>query len=194
MGLRIKEICKQKGLSISDIADRLGMDTSNLYSSLKGNPSLKRLQEIAEALNVNVGQLFEGNEPDEFTGLITMNGGTYKIAKATDDNVSLPVYANYSVFREDLATFVANSIQDNKVSSFIGMLETFEIFNLVYFAECRTFILTLCYGKEHVLTKTFDCFNDYGDGDSFVDIDMLLADIRNDMEQWVPTEIRKKSQ
>lgn len=83
MGLRIKEICKEKGLSITDVAEKLGMDSSNLYSSLKGNPSLKRLTDVANALNVGVGELFEKQEKPIF-GCLYIYGEPIQVSSKED--------------------------------------------------------------------------------------------------------------
>ena len=51
MALRIKEILKEQGLSIKDIADRMGADASNLSAALKkGNPKLSMLEDVANAI------------------------------------------------------------------------------------------------------------------------------------------------
>ena len=50
----LREICRRKGLRLSDVADRVGTGQSNLINSVKGNPKLSTLQGIADALNIFV--------------------------------------------------------------------------------------------------------------------------------------------
>ena len=57
--LRVKEICTQKGITLQELAKRLNITYQSLYESVSGNPSLKRLTAIAEALGVEVSELFE---------------------------------------------------------------------------------------------------------------------------------------
>jgi len=57
--LKIKEIAKQKGISISDLADKLGISRITLHSQMNGNPTIETLQKIAIALEVEVSELFE---------------------------------------------------------------------------------------------------------------------------------------
>ena len=57
--LRVKALCLEKGMSMKDLADRLGIYYSSLWSSLKGKTSPKRLNEIADILGVTVPELFE---------------------------------------------------------------------------------------------------------------------------------------
>ena len=60
--LRVQTICKEKGLAMQELASRLGITYQSLYDSINGNPTLKRLQSIAEALGVDVTELFEEND------------------------------------------------------------------------------------------------------------------------------------
>ena len=58
--LRIKELCKEKGISIHELAEKkLGITYQALYESISKNPSLNRLQQIATALDVPITDLFD---------------------------------------------------------------------------------------------------------------------------------------
>ena len=59
-GKRVRELRKNQNLSQEKLADMAGMDTSFIGSIERGdaNPSLKIIGKIAEALNVNVAELF----------------------------------------------------------------------------------------------------------------------------------------
>lgn len=58
--LRIKEILKEKNITSKYLAERLKMTEVGLSKAIgeKGNPSLKRLREIADVLDVPVSDLF----------------------------------------------------------------------------------------------------------------------------------------
>lgn len=56
--LRVKEICNEKGITLQELARKLNIKYQSLYESIKGNPSLNRLQEIADALDVDLSELF----------------------------------------------------------------------------------------------------------------------------------------
>lgn len=58
MELRIKDILREKNISQKELAERLRITEVGLSKSLNGNPSLSRLTEIAEALNVPLTDLF----------------------------------------------------------------------------------------------------------------------------------------
>lgn len=57
--LRVKELLKSKGLTAKELAVRLGITEAALSSSLSGNPTLERLNAIADAIGVSVAELFE---------------------------------------------------------------------------------------------------------------------------------------
>lgn len=57
--LRIKELCKEKGVSLKDLASQMHITYQALFESINGNPSLNRLSEIASALGVDVSELFQ---------------------------------------------------------------------------------------------------------------------------------------
>ena len=67
MNYRIKELCRERGITLSELADKIEMKSANLSVSLseKGNPTITTLQKIATALNVPVSALFEEIQPND---------------------------------------------------------------------------------------------------------------------------------
>lgn len=61
MKTRIKELCKEKGLTISSIAEQIGTTQTSLSRALSdnGNPTLDTLGKISNALGVSMSELFE---------------------------------------------------------------------------------------------------------------------------------------
>nr|WP_311147299.1 helix-turn-helix transcriptional regulator [Prevotella pallens] len=65
--IRIKEICKEKGITLEDLAKRLGILRTSLSQALSRNSfSTDKLSDIATALNVPMWQLFAS--PEEVAG------------------------------------------------------------------------------------------------------------------------------
>lgn len=60
--LRIKEILKQKGLTIQDLANILGISRQALGKQIQGKMLLETAERIATALNVPMWQLFAAPE------------------------------------------------------------------------------------------------------------------------------------
>ena len=74
MALRIKELCREKHITMTEIASKIGIHPITLSQSLNGNPTLSRLQEVADALGVDVAELFEQPERESMYGCIYVNG------------------------------------------------------------------------------------------------------------------------
>jgi transcriptional regulator with XRE-family HTH domain len=73
--LRIQQICKEKGISMQELASRLNIHYQSLYDSLKGNPTLKRLTDVANALGVDIVELFV--EKGDFVAFVRRQGETF---------------------------------------------------------------------------------------------------------------------
>ena len=86
MALRIKELCKEKQITMKEIAERLGINPITLSQSLNGNPTLSRLQEVADILGVSVPELFETTSPipKDIHGCIYVEGSPHLICSKED--------------------------------------------------------------------------------------------------------------
>jgi len=74
MGLNIKKVCKEKNISLTEVAQHIGISPISLSQSLNNNPTLSRLQQVASALGVEVDDLFD-KEPDASVhGCLYVNG------------------------------------------------------------------------------------------------------------------------
>ena len=80
---RIKQIAKERGMKMSDIANALGINPVNFSASINGNPTVHTLEKIAEVLNVTISDFFE--KPDsEVTGYLEVKGEIKKISNRSD--------------------------------------------------------------------------------------------------------------
>lgn len=59
MELRIKEILKERNMKITELAEAVGVSQGAMSLAINGNPTLSTLKKIADALNVQVVDLFE---------------------------------------------------------------------------------------------------------------------------------------
>lgn len=94
MALRIKELCKEKHITLAEVAkqikwkdkngEHLGISPITLTQSLNGNPTLSRLQEVADILGVSVPDLFEKPESKSVYGCLYVNGGPHIINNKDD--------------------------------------------------------------------------------------------------------------
>lgn len=69
---RIKEVIKEKGYSMVEFAEVLGMTRENLFRIVK-DPSSPTLEKLSKALNVPVWQFFAS--PDEVKSIVCPHCG-----------------------------------------------------------------------------------------------------------------------
>ena len=58
MTLRIKEVIKEKGLTIENLSEMLQINRVTLSKQIHGNPTVETLQRLAEVLQVDIRELF----------------------------------------------------------------------------------------------------------------------------------------
>lgn len=88
---RIKEVLKDQGITQTELASRLGLPKTSITQLLTiGNPNLKTLESVANALGVPVWELLVSREEmkDEFyldiVGVVKVNGVTHSIESTED--------------------------------------------------------------------------------------------------------------
>ena len=83
MDLRIMDICREQGIMLKDLAKQLGLTEVGLSKSINGNPTIGRLEEIANALGVPVTELFDKSS-DEVVGAVRIGKDTHVINSKDD--------------------------------------------------------------------------------------------------------------
>lgn len=83
MNLRVKDICKEKGITIGELADKMQMVRESLSRAINGNPTLDTLERIATALNVPITELFS-TDKQELCGHVEYKGTVYTIKSRSD--------------------------------------------------------------------------------------------------------------
>lgn len=64
MPLRIKDAIKERGTTVQDLAERMGITRVGLSQHINGNPSVEVLERIASAIGCPVTELFEQPNKD----------------------------------------------------------------------------------------------------------------------------------
>ena len=83
MNLRVKEICKERGITIGELADKMQIVRESLSRAINGNPTLDTLERIATALNVPITELFS-TDKQELCGHVEYKGIIYRINSFDD--------------------------------------------------------------------------------------------------------------
>ena len=84
MDLRVKELCKERGMLMENLAQILGVTRITLTRNINGNPTMETLQKIASALTVQVWELFTASTTGEINGFVEYRGTIYKIQSRED--------------------------------------------------------------------------------------------------------------
>ena len=192
----LKAICRQKGLSLTDVANRMGTSPSNLLSSVKGNPTISKIQDIANALQVSVSELLT-SRPEKATGVAIIGGHVYQVSQPAANVVQLPVYERYDDLRDDIKEFVARAIEAPENTAKMAMVETFEVFCLSYDHHDANFHLNIRYADGKMMSMAYPkleyCSWKDEDTEETVKWDLhdVTQEIINDIESAVPTKLQE---
>lgn len=73
---KVKELCRDKGITIKELAEKMDIAPESLSRAINGNPQLSTIRKIAEALGVSVTDLFDRSE-DELLAIVVCDGKTH---------------------------------------------------------------------------------------------------------------------
>jgi len=73
---KVKELCKNKGITIKELAEKMDIAPESLSRAINGNPQLSTIRKIAETLGVSVTDLFDRSE-DELLAIVVCDGVTH---------------------------------------------------------------------------------------------------------------------
>ena len=82
--MRIKEVCKEKGITVSQLAEKMGIKQESLSRAINGNPTLETLERIANALEVDITELFAPSSSGGIIGVIRIRDTNYNINSVSD--------------------------------------------------------------------------------------------------------------
>lgn len=85
MKYRIKELCKEKDITLEELAKAINTSQSSISRIItgNGNPTMETLKKIAEALGVKLSDLFEKKESD-IIGFLRVHGYLKQVASLED--------------------------------------------------------------------------------------------------------------
>ena len=125
-------------------------------------------------------------------GLVVIDGKTWQIARPSNAVVQIPTYGRYDVLRDEVRLFITKAVEGTTVVSMAGIVETMELFCLVYDPNSSIFYLSLCYGEGKSVTYTYDkleycVWGSSGtDDEASWDLGQVTEEIINDLDfPWV---------
>ncbi|WP_418409335.1 helix-turn-helix domain-containing protein [Alistipes sp.] len=72
---RIKEICRDKGITQKELAEKIGITAVGLAKAIAGNTTIGTLEKVADALGVDIVELFA--EKEDFVAFVRDRGQIY---------------------------------------------------------------------------------------------------------------------
>lgn len=180
----VREILKAKGVTIKELAARMGI-TSSAVSQLLANPhpSIQQLDRIANAIGVDVMDLF-GQDFSYINGYVETGDMIYPIKSReqfvnlidkVDGIVHIPTTTRGANLKECIEEFYYKSIVNAESGALMRRYGINEVFTLSYDADYRRFSLTLCKGDGITDFMTFNC-DKYGIGASSMPIKNPIVD------------------
>jgi transcriptional regulator with XRE-family HTH domain len=84
---RIKKICKDRGISLAELANLMGTTPESVSRTLgdDANPTIKTLAKFAKALDVQVYELFDNSDEDiQVRGYLEVGDNIHRINNFND--------------------------------------------------------------------------------------------------------------
>lgn len=78
--MNIKAIIKSRGLTLTEVAARMGISRVTLMQNLQRNPTQKTLQRIANAIGCDIAEFYEDTtNKNRIIGFVELDNVIYKI-------------------------------------------------------------------------------------------------------------------
>ena len=74
---RVKELCRQRGIQLKDLAQKMGIAAESLSRAINGNPQLSTITSIADNLGISISELFAVKEQIPLNAIIVCRDKTY---------------------------------------------------------------------------------------------------------------------
>lgn len=84
LSIRVKELCRQRGMQLKDLAQKMGVAPESLSRAINGNPQLSTITSIAANLDIDIAKLFTEKESMTLNAIIVYKDRTY-IAHSLSD-------------------------------------------------------------------------------------------------------------
>ena len=189
----VREILKEKGITIKELAARMGI-TSSAVSQLLSNPhpSIQQLDRIANAIGVDVMDLF-AQDFSYLNGYVETGDVIYPI-KSREQFINLiykvegiaqiPLFPREDFCKMEIKDFLNQSISEGKSGARMIRYGINKVFTLTYDAGPQHFSLTQCVGKGEIRFKIFTVKDYLTDGDNLTDreFNQLLEAIHSEID------------
>ena len=181
----VREILKEKGISIKELAAGMGVTPSAVSQLLaNSNPSIQQLERIANVIGVDVMDLF-AQDFSYINGYIETGDNIYPV-KSREQFISLidkvngiahiPSSPRQDAFKNTIMDFCSSSINKGESGAIMMRYGVNEVFTLSFDSESKRFSLTQCIGNGEI---KFNTFENSDDEDIRLFVEQILAQIES---------------
>ena len=181
----VREILKEKGISIKELAAGMGVTPSAVSQLLaNSNPSIQQLERIANVIGVDVMDLF-AQDFSYINGYVETGDNIYPV-KSREQFISLidkvngiahiPSSPRQDAFKNTIMDFCSSSINKGESGAIMMRYGVNEIFTLSFDYESKRFSLTQCIGNGEI---KFNTFENYADNDIRLFVEQILYQIES---------------
>lgn len=188
----IREILKEKGISIKELAGKMKITPSAVSQILANpNPSIQQLERIANVIGIDVMDLFAQNF-SYINGYIETGDNIYPI-KSREQFVNIinkvegiahiPSFGREDIYKTEIKEFLNISIKESKSGAKMMRYGIDKVFTLSYDAESQKFSLTQCIGNGEIRFNLF-AVKDYLNIEAYTtqEFNRLLEAIHSEIE------------
>mgnify|MGYP006329583669 FL=1 len=181
----VREILKEKGISIKELAAGMGVTPSAVSQLLANpNPSIQQLERIANVIGVDVMDLF-AQDFSYINGYVETGDNIYPV-KSREQFISLidkvngiahiPSSPRQDAFKNTIMDFCSSSINKGESGAIMMRYGVNEVFTLSFDSESKRFSLTQCIGNGEI---KFNTFENYADKDIRLFVEQILYQIES---------------
>ena len=84
MGLRIKEVIKEKGMTVQTLADKMGINRVGLSNHINGNPLSQFSKKLQQPQKYQFKNFLEKEQKENINGYIEIGNEIFKITSFQD--------------------------------------------------------------------------------------------------------------
>ena len=181
----VREILKEKGISIKELAAGMGVTPSAVSQLLANpNPSIQQLERIANVIGVDVMDLF-AQDFSYINGYVETGDNIYPV-KSREQFISLidkvngiahiPSSPRQDAFKNTIMDFCSSSINKGENGAIMMRYGVNVVFTLSFDSESKRFSLTQCIGKGEI---KFNIFETPADKDIRLFVEQILYQIES---------------
>ncbi len=122
------KILKERGMRMSNLAAKLGMDQSNLSKKLRKDPKVSLVESIARTLDVPVSTFFPETPPAAPAGVLDMGGKRFALVPLPDEvagEQDTPPEASKltpEILQERICSLAQQCLKDGRTRAIYGFL------------------------------------------------------------------------